>query len=228
MELGSHIAYDERMRIFACLASTLDGKIASRKAPRERFGSSEDLAHLLRTRDQADAILSGGETFRQFSGVRKAPHAERIPIQCILTRSFNLPPEASVFQKAEALGISIIVFSPDPAPDEIRRHYSEQVEWVSIGSDDPCDNIVQTLQARGVQTLSIEGGGEVVHLFLQSKSLQELYLTICPLLLGGRDDPALVSGAGFSVAQAPRTEVLSADWKGQELFLHLKLRYDVT
>jgi len=50
-----------------------------------------------------------------------------------------------------------------------------------------------------------------------------LYLTVCPLFLGGADDPPLVSGAGFTVAEAPRTRVLSAEWLEQELYLHLAI-----
>jgi 5-amino-6-(5-phosphoribosylamino)uracil reductase len=214
------------MRTFACLATTLDGKIASSKAPKERFGSKTDLAHLLNTRNQADAILSGGETFRQFSGVRKGNASDRIPVQCILTRHFQLPPDASLFQKAKDNAISIIIFSPNPPAETIRKQYPEQVEWVSTG-DNPVSAILETLRGHGVNTLSIEGGGQVVHSFLEAQALQELYLTICPVLLGGKEDPSLMSGTGFTVAEAPRTEILSSEWKDQELYLHLKIHYPI-
>lgn len=213
------------MRTFACLAATLDGKIASAKAPKERFGSKADLEHFLNTRIQADAILSGGETFRQFSGVRKASDSAHTPIQCILTRSVNLPPDASLFKKAETDLIPIIIFSPDRVPDEQRAHYPQGVSWVEVGTENPAARILETLVQRGVRTLSIEGGGLVVHQFLKEQLLQEMYLTLCPLFLGGQADPSLVSGEGFSIAQAPRTEMLSAEWKGQELYLHLKVLY---
>jgi 5-amino-6-(5-phosphoribosylamino)uracil reductase len=213
------------MRIFACLATTLDGRIASKKAPKERFGSQADLEHLLNTRNQADAILSGGETFRQFAGVRKGSGSDRVPVQCILTRRFGLPQDASLFRKAREGGLSVIVFSPEPAPDETRRQYPPQIEWVATGMDDPCGVILETLERQGIRTLSIEGGGQIVSLFLERKALQELYLTICPVLLGGEDNPSLVSGGGFRVGDAPRTEVLSSEWKGQELYLHLKIGY---
>jgi 5-amino-6-(5-phosphoribosylamino)uracil reductase len=212
------------MRTFACLATTLDGKIASSKAPKERFGSKADLAHLLNTRNKADAILSGGETFRQFSGVRKGNNSERIPLQCILTRSFQLLPDASLFQKVKNNDISIIIFSPKLPTEEIRKQYPEQVTWVSTG-ENPVSVILETLRGHGVNTLSIEGGGQVVHLFLEAQALQELYLTICPVLLGGKDDPSLMSGTGFTVAEAPRTEIISSEWKEQELYLHLRIKY---
>lgn len=213
------------MRTFACLATTLDGKIASQQAPKERFGSKADLEHLLTVRNQADAILSGGETFRQFANVRQGNGSGPIPLQCILTRSFSLPPEAPLFQKAKTDSIPIVIFSPEPAPLEVRKQYPESVEWVTTGNGNPALVIIENLQQRDIQTLDIEGGGQVVNLFLEAQALQEMYLTLCPLFLGGQHDPALVSGPGFLVSNAPRTEVLSATWKDQELYLHLKIQY---
>lgn len=213
------------MRVFACLAATLDGKIASQRFPKERFGSQTDLEHLLNTRNQADAILSGGETFRQFASVRRGTNNKRVPIQCIVTRQFNLDPNANLFKKMQDdPSIQVLVFSPEPASDEIKSRYPKQVEWITTGVNS-VSTVLETLKHKGVKTLSIEGGGQIVHLFLKAQALQEFYLTLCPLFLGGTTDPALVAGEGFRIVDAPRTQVLSADWKEQELYLHLKIDY---
>lgn len=211
------------MKVIACFAATLDGKIASKAHPKDRIGSDTDLKHLLIVRRQADAILSGGETFRQYPYVRQGADADTVPVQCILTRSFDLPPTAPVFQADPA--VPILIFSPDPAPAAIRSRYPTHIEWIAFGSGSPVSAILDTLKARGVQTLLVEGGGHVMHRFLEAQAVQELYLTVCPLLLGGADNPGLVTGAGFPVKTAPRTEVLSADWQGEELYLHLTIRY---
>jgi riboflavin biosynthesis pyrimidine reductase len=58
---------------------------------------------------------------------------------------------------------------------------------------------------------------------LKARLVQELYLTISPILLSGRDNPGLVTGEAFSLQEAPRTEVLSQHWIGHELYLHLKI-----
>ncbi len=211
------------MRIIACFASTLDGKIASKARPKARIGSDADLKHLHNVRNQADAILCGGETFREYRNVRIGSEQTQAPLQCILTQSFNLPPDAKLFQAEPA--VSIIVFSPTPAPESTRKHYPPHVEWVVINPNNPVGSILEVLKAKGIQTLLVEGGGYIMHLFLEAKAVQELYLTLCPLLLGGQDDPTLVTGQGFSVPQAPRTKVLSADWLEQELYLHLEIQY---
>ena len=213
------------MRVFACLAVTLDGKIASRRSPKTRVGSSADLSHLLTVRNQADAILCGGETFRQFPGVRKGDQPHHRPIQCILTRRFQIPPDAALFHKASAANLPVIIFSPEPAPAAIRANYPPWVKWIATSEHRPPSAIISVLRDQGVQTLSVEGGGQVVSLFLKEQALQEVYLTLCPMSLGGDDNPSLLAGVGFGIEDAPRTEVRSCEWKGQELYLHLDVRY---
>lgn len=215
------------MRIIACFAATLDGRIGSATNLHDRIGTAADLEHLLTVRNQADAILCGGETFRQHSTVRKGNQQAKAPLQCILTKAFNLPPEAKLFQDSVKTEppVPILVFSPEAAPNTIKPKYPPQTEWLTTDSENPVPFILNTLAAKGVQTLMVEGGGHIMNMFLQAQAVHELYLTVCPLLLGGKNDPGLVTGAGFRVAEAPRTEVLSSEWKGQELYLHLKLHY---
>lgn len=212
------------MRIIACLATTLDGKIASQKRPKERIGSAEDFQHLLRVRDQADAILSGGETFREWPLVRRGLDTNRpVPIQCILTRRIDLPPDAPVFTTQPA--VPVWIFTPQIPGPEHQAAYPPHVQWHAVQAEQPVPDILATLEAAGIHTLLVEGGGHVMHLCLEARALQELYLTLCPLLLGGVQDPTLVTGPGFSVGQAPRTRVLSQHGHGQELYLHLALDY---
>lgn len=215
------------MRIIACFAATLDGRIGSATNMRDRIGTKADLEHLLTVRNQADAIICGGETFRQHHTIRKGNQQDTPPIQCLLTQSFNLPPEARLFQDSVKTDppVPILVFSPQAAPNEIKASYPAHVEWHTTGSDNPVPLILKVLEAKGAQTLMMEGGGHIMNLFLQAQAIHELYLTICPLLLGGKDDPGLVTGTGFRVVEAPRTEVISSEWKGQELYLHLKVSY---
>lgn len=215
------------MKIIACLAGTLDGKIASRHNLKKRFGSEADWQRLLEVRNQADAILCGGETFRQHPMVRMGSRQDHPPLQCILTRRAQFRPDYPLFSSQPVPPIT--VFSQNLIPPAMRANYPRNVEWLSLeGQDnasDPVALVCRTLKDKGIQTLLIEGGGHVMSLFLQARALDELYLTICPLLLGGKDDPALVYGPGFSVEQAPRTEIMQRRWLEDELYLDLKLHY---
>ncbi len=106
------------MRIIACLAASLDGRIGSATNLKDRIGTSADLEHLLTVRNQANAILCGGETFRQHATIRKGNQQDRPPLQCILTRRFALPPEARLFQQSITTDppTPILIVSPPVSP----------------------------------------------------------------------------------------------------------------
>lgn len=215
------------MKVIACFASTLDGKIGSASSPQDRVGSCADLTHLLAIRNQANAILCGGETFRQHANIRKGSTSAQAPLQCIMTRRFDLPPDASLFHNSTQSEphVPILIISPEPAPEAVRRLYPAHVEWLSTGSESAVQTVLEALRQRNIQTLMVEGGGHIMNLFLKDKAIHELYLTLCPLLLGGTDNPSLLTGQGFTVGTAPRTQVIHSEWTEQELYLHLKLHY---
>jgi len=214
------------LRTFACLAGTLDGRIAETKHPDKRFGSQADLHHLLHTRLQADAVLVGGETFRQYPHFRRG-NPQHAPLQCILTRTGNLPPESPLFQSMQANPAwRVVIFSPLDALPTLKKQYPETVQWVQLPEHShPARFICDYLQQKGIQALCIEGGGMLVNHFLQARLLQEFFLTLCPLFLSGDGVPLLVSGEGFGIEDAPRTVVRSSHWIEQELYLHLEITY---
>jgi 5-amino-6-(5-phosphoribosylamino)uracil reductase len=215
------------MRVFACFAVTLDGKIGSSAYPDDRIGSEADLTHLLTVRNQADTILYGGETFRQYPALRKGNQQTIPPKQCLLTRTFNMPTDAPLFTNAvkQPTPTPILIASPTPPNDEIKAQYPTHLQWFTTKEENPIPTVLGKLRDEGSENVMIEGGGHIFHLALQAQAVHELYLTICPLLLGGNENPMLVTGEGFRVGQAPRTEVLYREWKGDELYLHLKILY---
>ncbi|MGN6641622.1 MAG: RibD family protein, partial [Verrucomicrobiota bacterium] len=72
----------------------------------------------------------------------------------------------------------------------------------------------------GVKRLLCEGGGELHSALLRAKLVDELHLTICPKVFGGRHAPSISDGAGAaSLSKATRLELKSRKRVGDELFL---------
>jgi 5-amino-6-(5-phosphoribosylamino)uracil reductase len=71
-----------------------------------------------------------------------------------------------------------------------------------------------------MKTLLVTGGGQLVASLLEADLIDEFWITVCPLLLGGTDAPTLVEGKGFPAKLAPRLTLLSAEVIDQEVFLH--------
>ena len=61
-----------------------------------------------------------------------------------------------------------------------------------------------------MKRLLCEGGGEVNGALFKAGLVDELHLTVCPLLFGGRTAPTLAGGDGVEhLAQATRLELVS-------------------
>ena len=73
-----------------------------------------------------------------------------------------------------------------------------------------------------VKRLLVMGGGELVASLLSEGFIDELYLTICPLLIGGKTAPTPVGGLGFVLPRTPQLKLISSKTVGDEVFLHYK------
>jgi 5-amino-6-(5-phosphoribosylamino)uracil reductase len=72
----------------------------------------------------------------------------------------------------------------------------------------------------GIKKLAVLGGGTLISSLLQEDCIDEIWLTICPFLVGGRMAPTPVEGDGFTLAQAKSLQLISVERREQEIFLH--------
>jgi 5-amino-6-(5-phosphoribosylamino)uracil reductase len=207
------------MDVIACLACSIDGKITAPGLPDGKgFGSPSDMNRLKALRDSADALLIGAETFRNYPKPRKGLSRSAVPKQYILTRSGGLDPHAPLFSGES--DTHAVIYASGPAPDR----WPLTVAWRQFDdATNPVPQILAEVAADGVKTLLIEGGGQVMNLFLRAKALHRLHLTLCPFVVGGTQVPSLVSGQPFTWGDLPTFETLDLVQNGDELFWDLKL-----
>jgi diaminohydroxyphosphoribosylaminopyrimidine deaminase/5-amino-6-(5-phosphoribosylamino)uracil reductase len=71
---------------------------------------------------------------------------------------------------------------------------------------------LRALRARGILSLMVEGGSEVLGSFLQARAVDEIALFRAPILLGGRGSrPAFGGDDPGEIAQALRVERVPED-----------------
>jgi riboflavin biosynthesis pyrimidine reductase len=82
------------------------------------------------------------------------------------------------------------------------------------------------LRARwGITRLLCEGGGELNDALFRAGLVHELHLTICPLLIGGRQAPTLADGVGFThLSDAAQFRLVRRRRIGDELFCVFRRR----
>ena len=89
-----------------------------------------------------------------------------------------------------------------------------EIDWIDA---------FQQLANFDIKRLAILGGGKLVASVLAAGLVDELWLTVCPLILGGADAPTAVEGEGFLADLAPKLELLAVKQVGQEVFLHYRV-----
>ncbi len=216
------------MRVVTNTAISLDGRIAV--APEHgrghvAIGSSVDRAYMSVLRARADAVLVGGRTFRAWplplvpdpSAIARLraegfPEADSVVgldrprLNVIVSRTLEVPAAGRFYEDPRVIPL---FFSPSgrDAPGEVVRG-----EVSAAG-------IVAELARRGVQTLLIEAGGALIFEFLAAGLVDEVNVTVCPILIGGIGAPSLVDGAGFTAPTMPRLRLDRQIRWGDELFL---------
>lgn len=84
-------------------------------------------------------------------------------------------------------------------------------------------SIVQELQKRGIQKLLIEGGGNLIFQFLKANLVDEMHVTLCPKIIGGKGAPSLADGEGFLKNSIKKMKLLHCETAGDEIFLRYGL-----
>ena len=229
-----------RPHITVVLAMSVDGKIADIERSPARFGSAADKRHLETQISQADGILFGAGTLRTYGTTLKVSQPQLLqkrqmlgklpqPVQIVCSGSGLIDPQLRFFQQpvprwllTSAEGLSF--WQGRPEFERVLLFYSEASDQArgnqAILTAD-WSQILQALGGLGLERLAVTGGGELVASLLAADVIDELWLTVCPLILGGAA-PSLVAGAGFLEAAAPRLVLLSAAAVGSEVFLHYR------
>ncbi len=216
---GKRIGGGKRPFITLSYAQSLDGSITARQGqPLAISGrQSLDMTHQLRV--EHDAILVGIGTVladdpqlttRLVDGRSPQPvildsHL-RFPIGAHLLKNPRppwiitvAPVEESRRQALEAAGACVIVIAPNAMGQVTLTLMLEQ------------------LAARGITSLMVEGGAQVITSFLAARLVDRLVITVAPMLVGGlKAIGRLVqtNGAGFPRLRNPHQE-----WLGEDMVL---------
>lgn len=206
------------MRVFSNTAISLDGRINTAEGRFTQLGSARDHARMDLLRSQADAVLVGGTTFRNWphpslpDSLATTPGAAPL-WNVVVTRRLDVPLSADFLGEPRIRPLFLTLSSAVPA------HFPAEIEAYSGSGDSlPVPWILQSLARRGVRSLLVEAGGDLLSQFLAADALDELHVTLCPLVIGG-NTPSLVDGPGFPHAQMRRLRLVSAEVEGEEIFL---------
>ena len=188
------------MHVINVMAMSVDAQIAasSTEADDDRaasgFTTPDDRDHLFALLAAADAVVVGSRSLLASGGAfEQVNDAGVLPTWVVLSNR-GLPPAAPFWAQA-----AVPRWVVSRAPLALPQHRGT-VENLVYGSDRPAIRIVEALAARGAARILLFGGSEVNRQFYSEGLVNELWLTVCPLILGGKTPVPLVApGLGASV-----------------------------
>ena len=182
------------------MVTTLDGRASIRGRSKD-LGSEVDSELLLKLRRRFDAVMVGAGTIRaeRYGRIVKDSAArsqrEQIglapdPLAVIISGRLDLPFDAPIFT-CGAGRVLVFTRSDDPVPETETPLQIERVDGpVSVG------NVLRHLRHdRGVRAVLCEGGPHLYGQLEAAGTVDDLFLTISPELVGGEPSPRILEGA---------------------------------
>ena len=205
------------------LATTLDGRIATRRGDSRWItgAAARARAHLLRARH--DAVLIGSGTAVADNprlDVRLDGLEAAAPLRVVLDGRLRLPLTHDLVTRAKAQPSWLMTHRDGPR-DRIEAYRTAGVEVIPIAADDGGNLSVSAalavLAKRGVTRLLVEGGGHVAAAFLRAGLVDRLIWFHAPKVIGGDGVPA-VAGFGLEdLAGAPGFALKHSHRIGEDL-----------
>ena len=187
---------EDRPRVLVSMVASADGRATVRGSSRP-LGGAADLELLLELRTIADAVLIGPATVRAEGYARLVGAPERRerrrraglaedPPAVLVSRSMDLPWNAGLFAAADQ---PVPVYGGRATPVPAVAAPVEMVQLVAL----TLAAALADLRRRGVRLLLCEGGPTLNGALLATGLVDELFLTLCPVLVGDDSAPTIVS-----------------------------------
>lgn len=183
------------------MAISLDGRIATRTGDARWITGEESREQSHRLRQEYDAILVGANTIAVDNPAltdRSGLERRRKLVRVVLDNSLRISPNAQAAYTAK--DVPTVVFTDNYDDGKIAALRAEGVEVVQIGGGGRnLFGVLQELGKRNLTSVLVEGGAETAGAFYDAKLIDKISFFIAPIVIGGRDAPSAIGGAGANL-----------------------------
>ncbi len=217
-----HTLTARRPYVVAKAAMSLDGRIATASGHSKWITGAlaREKGHELRR--MADAIIAGaGTIIADDPALTARLNGEtHFPLRVVLDSTGRTSPGAKAFERT-GRGAALATTAAAPA-SRLARFREHGVEPILCAANERGrarpDDLLDILYARGVVTVMLEGGGEVLGAFLDADLIDEVWLFIAPILIGG--GRSAFDGVGAArLSDAHRFDFKEPELIGPDIFM---------
>lgn len=181
-------------------ASTLDGKIATHSLNSKWITSADARRDVHQLRSEHMAILVGVGTVIEDDPelTARIPNG-RNPLRVVLDSTLRIPMEARLLN--DGLAETWIFTSQNHKQEKRRQLEALGISVFETSGEIRVDvqDVIRMLGEKSISSLFIEGGGTINSAFLEQGLIDKVVLYFAPKLIGGKDAPTFLEGAGFDL-----------------------------
>jgi riboflavin-specific deaminase-like protein len=219
-----------RPRIILNFAITADGKVSTTKHTPSGFTSAFDKHRLLEIRSLGDALMVGKNTLQidrmsmglpdeKLRRARIQRGQSEYPIRVVISNSGELSVDWNIFRHWFS---PILIYSTKRMSAVNQTELQTRAE-LHLSAHDQV-NIEEVLhdlyENHQVRTLVCEGGPQLAKAFAELDFVDELFLTIAPILFGGTDAPGILGKPGDFLPFTRVYRLESTKVEADECYLH--------
>lgn len=180
------------------LAMSIDGRISIDNSVSTALSGTGGRSRVQELRHEYDAILVGSNTaFVDNPNLtdRSGKPRRRPLIRIVLDNQLRTPHDSTLATTAGETPTLIFSNSRDQRKiAELRAVGVDVIESPSGGRD--LNGVLAELVSRDIQSVLVEGGSEIAGSFCDAKLVDKVTFIAAPLIIGGREAPNAVGGAG--------------------------------
>ncbi len=195
------LARHHRPLVTVSYAQSVDGSIATRNREQLRLSSDQSMVLTHRIRAVCDAIVIGINTLLVDDPQLTVRLAEGVsPQPIVLDSRLRIPLQARLFDRSDHRCWLACTDASDPARIGAVQGRGAEVLRCDCDHRDRVDlpDLLRLLGGRGIKSVMVEGGGQVITSFIEARLVDQLIITIAPRLVGGLpvlDRPAVGNGS---------------------------------
>ena len=207
------------MRVTLKLATSLDGRIATASGESRWItcAASREAVHALRADN--DAVLVGVETALADDPeliVRLPDYSGKQPARVVLDSQLRLPTESKLAKTARETPTYVVTISD--SNNRLTDVGVKVLQVKAVGERPDLQASLDALEAEGIGSVLVEGGGHVAASFLRCELVDAIEWFRAPIVLGGEGRPAVGALALSALADAPRFKRTALDLIGDDLW----------
>ncbi|MDA0304615.1 MAG: dihydrofolate reductase family protein [Bacteroidetes bacterium] len=205
------------MQVINLMAASLDGRIASHAdesdAERKRLGftNEADHVHMLRWLRQCDAVIVGAHSVNVSGGVMEVLNKKGVHPTWVMLSNRGYAPDQSIWNHPNTPKwlVSCAALPADRCVAEAKQIVYSEGQLV--------EDTLKACKSAGFQKVLLFGGGQVNRAFYAASGVDELVLTVCPVLVGKSTGVPLVAP---ELPDSVQFKLQRVEEEGDLVFLH--------